>query len=218
MANQQSVIQLLPARAVELAAFLPATLPVATTAPALKEAVPQSIDGVLAIRLDMHQDARGAFTEVFRRQWVEHIDPIQWNVVCSRSGVMRGMHVHIRHADYFLLISGRVLVGLFDMRRGSRTERHSSVTELCDDDPTALWIPPGVAHGFYFPETSTHLYSMTDYWNPAEEMGCHWQDPDLKLDWRIDREPIVSPRDADLGSLKALFEQFEPYQTLASAS
>ena len=190
----------------------------ATTPIALKGPIPQSIEGVLSFPLDMHRDARGSFTEVFRRQWVEHIDPIQWNVVVSRSGVMRGMHVHIRHADYLLMIGGRVRVGLFDMRRGSRTERQSSTIELRGDDPAALWIPAGVAHGFYFPEASVHFYSMTDYWNPAEEMGCHWQDPDLRLDWRVESEPIVSPRDAGLGSLRALFEQFEPYQSLDSVS
>lgn len=166
----------------------------------------------------MHRDARGSFTEVFRRKWVEHIDPIQWNVVCSRAGVMRGMHVHIGHADYLLMISGRVRVGLFDMRCGSRTERQSSMIELRGDDPAALLIPAGVVHGFYFLEASVHLYSMTNYWNPSEEMGCHWQDSDLKLDWGIESEAIVSPRDAGLGSLRALFEQFAPYQSPASMS
>jgi len=62
------------------------------------------------------------------------------------------------------------------LRRGSATEGLSVLIELTDDPLTALLIPHGVAHGFYFPEPSLHLYGVTKYWEVDDEVACHWAD------------------------------------------
>ena len=74
-------------------------------------------------------------------------------------------------------------------------------------------IPPGVAHGFYFLEPSLHVYAVSEYWNPADELGCHWADPDLELQWP-DPSPLVSERDARSQSLRALLAELEPRQPI----
>ena len=172
------------------------------------------IDGVLLHTFAMHRDRRGSFTEIFRRQWNQNIDPVQWNIVHSSAGTLRGVHVHIRHTDYLIVVQGRSTIGLRDLRHGSPTEGLSGMVHMSGKEITAIWIPPGIAHGFYFPEPSVHLYCMTEYWNPAEEMGCHWSDPILEFIWELNSEPIVSPRDASLPSLHQLLNQLEPYQSL----
>ena len=163
----------------------------------------------------MHHDPRGAVTEVFRESWETGIAPVQWNVVRSEAGVLRGVHVHVRHDDYLILLDGRALVGLRDLRPHSPTSGRTCLFEMRGDELAALTIPPGVAHGFYFPEAAVHLYAVSEYWDPADELGCHWADPALEIPWPA--EPaILSTRDAAAPPLSVLLRQLESRQETAA--
>ena len=117
--------------------------------------------GVVVLPLEAHNDERGTFTELYRLEWETGVTPIQWNAVRSDAGVLRGVHVHLRHDDYLTVPYGRAAVGLRDLRRGSPTEGLSGLVELGGDQQAALVIPHGVAHGFYFLEDSLHVYAVT---------------------------------------------------------
>jgi dTDP-4-dehydrorhamnose 3,5-epimerase len=125
--------------------------------------------------------------------------------------VLRGVHVHVNHFDYLLIAAGAAVIALRDLRRHSPTHQMVSMVPMSGDDKAGLVIPPGVAHGFYFPTAGMHLYSVDHYWDPADELGCHWLDPGLEIPWP-DREASVSPRDADAISLAELLDQLEPHQ------
>ena len=166
--------------------------------------------GVRVFSLTTHSDPRGGFTEVFRSSWGTGIDPVQWNVVSSAAGVLRGVHVHVVHDDYFMALAGRVLVGVQDLRRGSPTEGVAGVIELSGGPLRAVRIPRGVAHGFFFKEQSLHLYAVSHYWNTADELGCHWNSPGLSIPWQVDA-PVLSPRDEAAGSLEMLLSQLASF-------
>ena len=68
------------------------------------------------------------------------------------------------------------------------------MVELIADAPLALSIPPGVAHGFYFDESSLHVYAVSHEWDPSDELGCRWDDPDLGIAWPCSA-PLISGRD-----------------------
>src|SRR5262245_47706946 len=108
------------------------------------------IDGVVIRRLNPSTDTRGSFTEVFYETWNLPIKPRQWSLVHSRAGTLRGMHLHLRHDEYILLVSGQCHVGLYDMRVGSPTEGSSMLVELRSDTPSCLAFPKGLLHGWYF--------------------------------------------------------------------
>ena len=110
---------------------------------------------------------------------------MQWNAVWSEAGVLRGVHVHVRHDDYLTVPVGRASVGLRDLRRGSPTEGLTALVELGREQPGALVIPHGVAHGFYFHEPSLHVYAVSEYWDPADELACNWADPELGIEWPV---------------------------------
>jgi dTDP-4-dehydrorhamnose 3,5-epimerase len=165
-------------------------------------------DGVALLPLTMNRDSRGSFTELFRDEWETGLSPVQWNAVSSEPGTLRGVHVHIRHDDYLTVLKGRACVGLRDLRRGSPTEALSVLLELTEDPLTAILIPHGVAHGFYFPEPSLHLYAVTKYWDVEDELACLWSDPQLAIPWPA--EPtLVSERDANAPSLAQLLGELE---------
>ncbi|MDO9175070.1 MAG: dTDP-4-dehydrorhamnose 3,5-epimerase family protein, partial [Actinomycetota bacterium] len=125
-----------------------------------------------------------------------------------RAGVVRGVHVHPVHDDFFVLISGRMFAGLVDLRPASATSRAAACVEIDAREPAALIIPHGVAHGFYFPEPSTFVLGVTHSFDPADELGCRWDDPELGIPWpEIGDDAIVSPRDLELVPLSGLIEQ-----------
>ena len=172
-----------------------------------------TIPGVRLVRLQTHTDHRGHLTEIFRASWFEDCPPfVQWNMVRSHANSLRGVHVHLRHLDLLFLISGRMTLGLKDLRRNSpaflREERH----ELNESPITGVLTPPGVAHGFYHPETTIFVYGVTHYFAMDDELGFRWNDADCNL---FDRSltPLISPRDTSAGSLAQLLHRLEPHQS-----
>jgi dTDP-4-dehydrorhamnose 3,5-epimerase len=160
-------------------------------------------EGVSILRLTPHADDRGVFTELFRSSWDAGVAPVQWNAVRSEPNVLRGVHAHIRHADYLTVVAGKATIGLHDLRSGSPTEGLGATVELAAGEPAALVIPVGVAHGFYFHEASLHVYAVSHEFDPADELGCRWDDPALDIAWPC-TEPLLSPRDRELGTLSEL--------------
>lgn len=162
-------------------------------------------DGARLIPLDPHDDLRGRFVEMFRQEWNTGVEPIQWNYVQSAANVLRGVHLHPTHGDYLIVAMGRAQVGLRDLRKGSPTEGLATTFEMYGAEPAALVVPPGVAHGFWFAESSLHVYSVTHYWDLEDELACRWNDPELEIPWR-QGEPLLSDRDATAGSLSEMID------------
>ena len=160
--------------------------------------------GVGVRALSTHVDERGCFTELFRDEWGTGVAPVQWNAVSSAAGVLRGVHCHPLHADAITVARGRMMLGLSDMRADSPTAGHACVVDLDAGAMALVTIPRGVAHGFYFPQPSLHIYAVDRTWNLDDELGCRWDDPELGIDWGDVREPLISARDAQLGSAAAL--------------
>jgi dTDP-4-dehydrorhamnose 3,5-epimerase len=159
--------------------------------------------GVVLLNLERQEDGRGSLVEVFRNEWSTGIAPVQWNYVNSAANVLRGVHLHLVHSDYLVILEGSMLVGLADFRKHSETSGFSTIVTLSQIGTNAILIPPGVAHGFYFSEQSHHIYGVSHVWDLADELGCQWNDPGLKLDWPC-TSPMLSKRDASLPSLEHL--------------
>jgi dTDP-4-dehydrorhamnose 3,5-epimerase len=124
---------------------------------------------------------------------------------------VRGVHVHPHHEDWFLLLRGEALVALRDLRRGSPTEGVAAVLPVRGDAPAAVLVPRGVAHGFRFLTECFHVYGLTRAWDPADYLGCRWDDPELGLDWPLD-PAILSEKDENASSLRVLLERIGPWQ------
>jgi dTDP-4-dehydrorhamnose 3,5-epimerase len=158
----------------------------------------ERIHGVYVVPLHASTDHRGYFFESFRRSWLPSGTPemVQGNVSFSRAGVLRGMHYHLRQADFWLVPSGHVRAALFDLRTTSPTRGASQVLELGEEHPFGLYIPPGVAHGHYAVSASILTYLVDQYYDAGDEKGIRWDDPALGIDWGA-RNPILSVRDQE---------------------
>lgn len=161
--------------------------------------------GVILRDLVSHRDERGCLTEVFRAKWAGDEAFVQWNFVDSNRNTLRGVHVHPMHSDYLVVLQGRLMLGLHDLRRWSPTFHLSCLIEMRGEQLQGAFIPPGVAHGFYFPEKTRYVYGVTDYWNHSDELGCLWNDPQLSIQWPA-TAPVLSQRDREASSLPELMD------------
>jgi dTDP-4-dehydrorhamnose 3,5-epimerase len=160
------------------------------------------IAGVELLELPTEHDARGALVELCRATWVEPEEPVQWNAITNRPGSLRGVHWHNDHADFIAPVHGSVLVAAVDLRIGSPTEGHAELVELAAAEPRAIVIPPGVGHGFFSAEASVVMYGVSKYWDPDDELGVRWDDPELGIPWPPEAaNALVSGRDAGFPKL-----------------
>jgi dTDP-4-dehydrorhamnose 3,5-epimerase len=154
-----------------------------------------TILGVHVVGLNAHRDDRGVFLETYRREWVPGArEMLQANFVTRSAGAIVGLHYHLHQADYWYVPVGRARVVLHDLRVGSATEGTTDVHELGPPDERGLFIPPGVAHGFAALTDMTITYLVDGYYNPADELGLAWDDPELAIDWGVSA-PVLSARD-----------------------
>jgi dTDP-4-dehydrorhamnose 3,5-epimerase len=159
--------------------------------------------GVVLIPLESHVDDRGDFTEIHRATWYPGPPPAQWNLIRSHANSLRGVHAHRLHQDIVIVLSGELILGLQDLRP-QRPEDGIAVTlRLPFEEPSAVTIPPRVAHSFAFTEPTTMLIGVSREFDGADEFGCHWTDAGLRLEQPV-ADPQLSARDRDAGSLAAL--------------
>ncbi len=169
------------------------------------ESTELSIAGVKLITLKRFEDSRGSFCEAFRASWLNHPNPwVQWNVSRSKKGVLRGLHIHQRQTDYWHIVAGQVTVGLVDNRPQSPTYRKAITVPLREDAPQTLVIPPGIFHGFYGDTDVVLMYLLDQEYDPTDEKGVRWDDPELGLpaEWYSKPSPVLSPRDEKAPLLK----------------
>ena len=152
--------------------------------------------------LHTNTDDRGSLIELFRQEWSLTNAPVQWNAVRSEPGVLRGLHCHWRHTDLLTVITGELVLGLVDLRPGSPTEGLAELLRI-PALSTAVAVPPGVGHGFYFEQPTCMAYGVSDYWSHDDELGCRWDDAELGIPWPCS-SPALSERDRSAGSLATL--------------
>ena len=174
------------------------------------------IQGLLILEPKVFGDERGFFYESYNRKVMAEAagvtgDFVQDNHSRSAKNVLRGLHYQIRQPQGKLVrvVAGSVFDVAVDIRRHSPTFGKWVGVELSAENRRTAWIPPGFAHGFVVTsEYAEFLYKTTDFWAPQFERCILWDDPALAIDWPLDGEPVISPKDR-LGLPLARAEVFE---------
>ena len=107
---------------------------------------------------------------------------------------------------------------LHDLREGSPTDGATLTVDLGQTaegshDHRGVFIPPGVAHGFASLTDMTITYLVDCYYNPADELGVAWDDPEIGADWGV-ADPILSKRDQSNPLRKEIEPQWRPHTGL----
>jgi dTDP-4-dehydrorhamnose 3,5-epimerase len=164
--------------------------------PAVANVAPSElIADVWIVEPEGHGDSRGRFYETYRRSWFPlGREMVQGNRSDKAAGAVVGLHYHLHQADYWQCARGTARVILHDLRLGSPTESATETLQISEGDCRGVFIPPGVAHGFASVTDVTITYLVDSYYNPDDELGVAWDDPEIGADWGV-ANPILSARD-----------------------
>ena len=164
-----------------------------------------SLPGLVLIRPARHGDARGWFSEVWRRdQWEAagvKADFVQDNQSFSaQTGTVRGLHFQLppyAQAKLVRCVSGRVLDVAVDLRRSSPGFGKAVSVELTAEGGEQLFIPAGFAHGFCTLEPDSGLaYKVDAYYSAAHDRGVRWNDPAFGIEWPVSEgDAVLSAKD-----------------------
>jgi len=174
-----------------------AVLPSLETLPRLETT---AIPGMVVVRLDRRDDARGFFKENWQRQKMVEIGlpdfgPVQNNVSFNSDlGVTRG--IHTEPWDKFVsLATGRIFGAWVDMRAG---ETFGATFTLEMDTSVAVFVPRGVGNSYQVLEDATaYTYLVNEHWRPGVAYpALALDDPTVAIAWPIPLDQaIISDKD-----------------------
>jgi dTDP-4-dehydrorhamnose 3,5-epimerase len=164
---------------------------------------PLEIAGALLVEVERHGDERGSFArtwcvEEFARHGIAPM--VQASASFNRrAGTLRGMHFAWPPASEGKLVRctrGRVHDVLLDLRPTSpRFLQHRAVV-LDAAEQNAIFIPPGVAHGFQSLDDDCEVgYMMTEAYRPELADGVRHDDPCFGIRWPLPVS-MIAERDA----------------------
>ncbi len=180
------------------------------------EILDTALNGVVLVRPEVFWDARGLFLETYRADRYRELGIpgpfVQQNHSRSRKGVIRGIHYQLKHpqAKLVWIPYGEVFDAAIDLRRGSPTFGKSYAVTLSSENQHQLYVPAGFGHAFCVTSESAYLVNnLSDYYDPQDDYGVIWNDPDLGISWPV-AVPILSDRDAKWGRLRDIAAKHLP--------
>lgn len=164
------------------------------------ELTPLGLDGLIEIRPSKFGDDRGFFSETWNAAvWREagiDLTFVQDNHSLSRQrGVLRGLHYQVPPVAQDKLVRvtrGSVFDVAVDIRRASPTFGRWGGAILSAAKWNQLLVPKGFAHGFVALEPDTEVqYKVTAPFSAEHDRALRFDDPDVAIDWPIDRGALI---------------------------
>ena len=176
------------------------------------------IPGLVVLRLDLREDARGWFKENWQREkmialGLPDFGPVQNNMSFNaKRGTTRG--IHTEPWDKFVSVAnGRAFGAWVDMREG---DSFGAVFTVELDPATAVFVPRGVGNSYQTLEDGvTYSYLVNEHWRPATPYpALNLADATAAIPWPIPlAEAEISEKDLVNPSL-ADAERMSPKKTL----
>ncbi|WP_182524714.1 sugar nucleotide-binding protein [Nocardioides dongkuii] len=176
------------------------------------------IPGLVVLRLDLREDARGWFKENWQREkmvalGLPDFGPVQNNMSFNaKRGTTRG--IHTEPWDKFVSVAnGRAFGAWVDMREG---ESFGAVFTVELDPATAVFVPRGVGNSYQTLEDGvTYSYLVNEHWRPATPYpALDLADATVAIPWPIPLdEAEISDKDRANPAL-AEAERMAPKKTL----
>lgn len=164
---------------------------------------PTELAGVVRVDLEPVEDARGFFARLYcEREFAAHglLSKVAQSSLSqtAKKGTVRGMHFQwppAQEAKLVRCVRGCIFDAVVDLRPESSTLGRHVALELSAANRTALFIPPGFAHGFQTLEPDCEvLYQMSDFYAPDLASGVRWNDTAFGIAWPL---PCVAIHERD---------------------
>jgi len=164
-----------------------------------------SVSGVFLVDADVFTDDRGAFVRAWLPSDFEARGLEARIAQCSMAlnhtkGTIRGMHYQLapfEEAKFVRAIAGAVFDVAVDLRPNSPTFRRWAGAELSAANRRAMYLPPGVAHGYQtLTDAAEVMYFVSAAYSPAHQRGVRWNDPAFGIVWPLGGPAVIHDRDA----------------------
>ena len=165
--------------------------------------IEKKIAGMVEFVPEPNVDSRGFFMRTYdEKVFKQRGFPLHWvqenHSKNERQGIVRGLHFQFppfSETKLIRCVRGEIFDVCVDLRKDSDTFGQWDAVKLSEENKRMVLIPRGCAHGFCTLTTvSDVLYKHDNYYNPENEGGIVWNDPDIGVEWPVD-EPFLSARD-----------------------
>jgi len=177
-----------------------------------------SISDVYIIEPTVFGDERGYFMETYNQNEFKEagldLNFVQDNQSKSTKGVLRGLHFQYNNPQGKLVrvIKGEVFDVAVDLRKNSPTYGKWEGVTLSESNKKQFFIPEGFAHGFLvLSDEAEFTYKCTDFYDPDDEGGMLWNDPEIGIEWPLYNieEVKLSEKDENWKSMNQTPTNFE---------
>ena len=171
------------------------------------------IKDLIILRSQVHKDRRGFFKEINKKRILKK----EFIFDClshSKRNTVRGLHFQRSNPQgkFITVVQGEILDVAVDLRKNSKTFGKFFSVKIKEDSNFSIFIPENFAHGFAcLSKTCTLYYRCTNYRHKESETTLKWNDPDLKINWKI-KKPILSEKDRNGISLSNIKKNLNYYQ------
>lgn len=152
------------------------------------------IPGVILHFPAKNADQRGTFTKYFERDSKR----VHGSESCLNSlsmatnmepGTLRGLHFQIPPVEeekVIICMRGRIFDVIVDLREGSPTVGNWASVELDEDQPSSLFLPAGIAHGYQtLVPTANVFYGLSSEHLPGKAFSLLYSDDALDISWPL---------------------------------
>jgi dTDP-4-dehydrorhamnose 3,5-epimerase len=172
-----------------------------------------TIPGCFEILPHRFSDERGYFVKTLHRDiFIQHgleTEYAEEYYSWSHHGVLRGLHFQLPPSDHVKLVYcvvGEVMDVVVDLRVGSPCYGKFALFDLSAARGNMIYIPRGLAHGFYVNgEHALMMYKVTSTYAAELDTGILWSS--VGIPWP-DTTPVISPRDGGFLPLAAFDSPF----------
>lgn len=170
-----------------------------------------SIEGLVLVKPKIFKDARGFFTESYKKSDFKKngidCDFVQDNHSFSVKNVIRGLHFQkppFEQSKLVRCLKGEIMDVAVDIRKDSPNYLKWEAIVLSEANCHMLFIPKGFAHGFLVLSEYADVYYKCDTeYAPDYDAGVRYDDPDINICWGVS-SPSVSDKDMKLPFIKDL--------------
>lgn len=180
----------------------------------ISEIIPSKIPGCKLIVLNRFIDKRGAFIKTFHEDIFKgsgiSMKVAEEYFTSSVKNVFRGMHFQVPPSDHEKIVYcnlGKITDYVFDLRVGSPTYGQYDAFELDGEKPKLVYIPKGIAHGFYVhSELAVLQYKVSTVYDLKCDTGILFSSLPFADDII---NPVISDRDKEFVSFQDFRSPFK---------
>lgn len=174
---------------------------------------PTPIPGCFELQPRLLADYRGRLVKIFHHDTFAelglHTDFAEEYYSVSSQRVLRGLHFQVPPHDHIKVVGcleGKILDVVVDLRQESPTFRQHFMIELSAEKGNLLYVPQGLAHGFYvLSEKAVFLNRASTIYSAESDRGIRWDSAGIA--WP-DMDPIVSDKDRNMPALEEFASPF----------